>query len=250
MHEMERRGEVAVVRMAHGKANAFDLEFCRGLRNLFRELRSDPARAVVLTGSGSIFSAGVDLLRLRDGGAAYATEFVREIDALFAEVVRFPRPVVAAVNGHAVAGGCVLAQACDHRILAEGPGTMGVPELRVGVPYPPVAFALMRAAVGPSALARVVYGGETFGTAEALALGLVDETCPPGALYDRAMEVAGRLAAIPRPSFEITKRQVRDSVLRAAAGDAPVRIEETTAAWNHPEVRAALAEYVRRTLKK
>src|SRR6185503_562333 len=111
---------VAVVTMVHGKANALDIEFCEAIATQFDKLRDASARAVVLTGQGRMFSAGVDLLRLSDGGAPYVRRFLPALHRLFEAVFFFPKPVVAAVNGHAIAGGCVLECCADKRIAARG----------------------------------------------------------------------------------------------------------------------------------
>jgi enoyl-CoA hydratase len=250
MLETTRRGDVAVVRMAHGKASALDLEFCRALGDLFRGLEKDSAKAVVLTGTGGIFSAGVDLLRLRDGGPDYATRFVGELESMTAALVLCPKPVVAAVNGHAVAGGCILALGCDWRVMAEGPGTMGVPELQVGVPFPPIDFEVVRAAVSPSVLRALIYEGRILDAAGSLANGLVDELVPPDRVLDRAVEIAARLGAVPAVSFSMTKRLVREPFLRFVEGARPVTAAESTPAWSRPEVQESIRAYVRRVLRK
>jgi enoyl-CoA hydratase len=158
--------------------------------------------------------------------------------------------VVAAVNGHAVAGGCILVQACDWRVMADGPGTIGVPELRVGVPFPPVVFEILRAAVAPPVLRGLVYLGGAPGPVAAREAGLVDEVCPPEALLDRAADAAGRLASVPAVSFAIAKRQRLEGALRAASGEPAVEAREVAAAWAHPAVQASIAGFVARTLRK
>ena len=120
MISVEVRGQVAVVQMAHGKANALDTAFCQSLTAEFAGLAGSACRAAVLTGRGPIFSAGVDLLQLRDGGPGYLGEFLPALSEAFLAVFGCPVPVVAAVNGHAITGGCVLACACDYRVMNEG----------------------------------------------------------------------------------------------------------------------------------
>src|SRR5262245_53462848 len=125
---------ILTLRLAHRKASALDIEL---LDALLRELDGavEDVRAIILTGTGSIFSAGVDLFRLTQEGADYVRRFLpllsRAVRALFA----FPKPVVAAVNGHAIAGGCIMVLAADARLMAEGRGRIGIPELLVGVPF-------------------------------------------------------------------------------------------------------------------
>ena len=104
------------------------------------ELRGSDAKAVVLTGQGKIFSAGVDLKRLSEGGADYIRKFLPVLHKLYDTVFYHPKPVVAAINGHAIAGGCVLACCADRRIMAREGGRIGVTESLVGVPFPALAF--------------------------------------------------------------------------------------------------------------
>jgi enoyl-CoA hydratase len=126
MMQLTKRGRVAILTMAHGKANAMDLEFCADFTARLEECRAPDISALVITGQGRIFSAGVDLLRVVDGGADYVRAFLpalgRVLDALFS----FEKPVVAAINGHAIAGGCILACAADRRFIANT-ATIGCP---------------------------------------------------------------------------------------------------------------------------
>ncbi len=154
MIELSRRGGIAIVRMNHGKANALDIELCDALAAQFEACRDTETKAVVLTGQGAMFSAGVDLLRLSDGGAPYVRRFLPALHRLYHTVFFFPKPVVAAVNGHAIAGGCVLQSCADRRIAASGASRIGVTELLVGVPFPALAFEVMRFATPPATKAR------------------------------------------------------------------------------------------------
>jgi enoyl-CoA hydratase len=160
--------------MQHGKANAFDLEFCQAIVGRLEELSQSSLRAVVITGQGRIFSAGVDLPRVLDGGAAYLHSFLPALKKAFETLFCFPKPVVAAINGHAIAGGCVLACAADHRLMASDSGRIGITELLVGVPLPTVALEIMRRVVMPMHIGEVVYRGATFSPEEAKEKGLVD----------------------------------------------------------------------------
>src|SRR5207248_2211327 len=125
-------------------ANAMSLEFCDRLTACFEEIRQSSARAAVLIGEERIFSAGVDLLRVLDGGRPYLRNFLPALSAALAAVFSHPKPVVAAINGHAIAGGCILACACDRRLMVRDAGRIGVPELLVGVAFPAVAMEIMR----------------------------------------------------------------------------------------------------------
>jgi enoyl-CoA hydratase len=171
---------VAVVRLAHGKVNALDLELLDRITATFTDLDAGRATAIVLTGTGRAFSAGVDLWRIVEGGDDYVRAFLPALDAAFRAVFTCGKPVVAGLNGHAIAGGAILAAACDHRIMAGG--TIGVTELLVGVPFPPTALEILRHAYGERAARRAVLTGATHPPAEALAAGYVDEVTALAAL--------------------------------------------------------------------
>jgi enoyl-CoA hydratase len=207
MFELTQRGRVAVLRMTHGKANAMDLEFCRGLGAQIQAVHRSPAGALVLTGQGRMFSAGVDLPRLVAGGAAYVREFLPAMNHAFEALFAFPKPVVAAVNGHAIAGGCVMTRCADYRIMAREPGRIGIPELLVGVPFPVVPFGdrpVRDAAAAPAGadLSRPDAGGR-----RGFGYGLVDAVVDAEGLLEEAVKVAEGLAAVPFEAFHLTKRR-------------------------------------------
>ena len=238
-------GRVAVVRMAHGKANALDTAMCRDLTAQFGQLERGGYRAAVLTGRGPIFSAGVDLLRLRDGGPGYLDEFLPALSEAFLAVFGCSIPVVAAVNGHAVAGGCILVAACDQRVMNSGHGRIGVTELLVGVPFPVTALEILRFAVGTSQLRELTYFGRTYPAYEALSLGLIDEA--EASVLPRATAIAGQLAALPPEPLRHTRRQIRGPALhRIASGRATDDLVRRM--WDSPAAREKVQEYVQKTL--
>jgi enoyl-CoA hydratase/carnithine racemase len=231
---------VAVVRLEHGKVNALDLEVCQAISETFRGV---DAPAVVLTGAGPAFSAGVDLWRVLDGGAAYVSAFIPALVDAFAAVFTCERPVVAAINGHAIAGGCVIAAACDHRIM--GAGRIGIPEMLVGVPFPATALAIVEHAFGPVRARRLVYTGELLSAEAALAQGLVDEAAGPEALLDRAIAHATGLAeSIPPTTFAATKRH-----LNPLPGPSPYD-GEVLRLWQERVADGWIAAYMQRTVRR
>lgn len=250
MIDVTRRGDVAILTMAHGKANVFDLEFCGALTAAFDECDRSPSNAVVITARGSIFSAGVDLRRLVDGGPGYVDAFLPALGRTFETVFAFPKPLVAAVNGHAIAGGCILACAADRRLMARGTGRIGVPELLVGVPFPTVALEILRQAVAPPHLTTLICSGETVAADAAAERGLVDAAVDPDRLLDEGIAAAAAMAALPPAAFAITKNQLREPAL-ARIRDGKERFDPIIdRAWAAPETLDAIRRYVARTLKK
>ena len=240
---------VTVVQFDHGSVSALDLEFLLALRAELAEL-ADNGTALVLTGTGPAFSAGVDLFRILDGGADYVDQFIPALSGAFEDVFAYRRPVVAAVNGHAIAGGCVIAACADHRIMADGRGRIGVPELLVGVAFPTSALAAVRYAVGDVGVADLVYSGRTLLPAEAHERGLVDEVVPEAELLDRAVAKAEQLAAIPPATFAHTKRSLRDRYWTEMDESGRHRDVEMLEVWRSPETMAAIAAYAEKTIGK
>ena len=246
MIELSERDGVALLRLADGKANAMSLDFCEALTARFAALSS--ARAVVLTGTGTIFSAGVDLVRLLEGGAPYIRKFLPTLSTMLVTVFSHPAPVIAAINGHAIAGGCVLACAADRRVMAGNGGRIGVTELLVGVPFPPAAIEIMRCATAPQFFAEAIFGGATCSPIEAVGRGWVHDLVESEGLLDRALEAANALAALPAKAFALSKRQTREPALeRMQNREVDAAVEQI---WTAPETLQRVRDYVARTLRK
>ena len=248
MIELSHQDGVAILRMADGKANTMSIDSCREVTTRFEELGSSPTPAIVITGSGKIFSAGVDLLRLLDGGVPYIREFLPALSTMLATVFAFPKPVVAAINGHAMAGGCVLACAADRRLMTSQAVHIGVTELLVGVPFPPAAMEIMRCATAPQYFEEAIFSGAAYVPHDAVVRGLVHEIVEPDGLIDRAVALTKTLAALPPAAFALTKRQTRQAALQGLdRKDIEAEIEHI---WTAPETLGRIRDYVTRTLRK
>jgi enoyl-CoA hydratase len=236
----EREG-VAVVRLDDGKVNALDLELLTAITATMSRLADAPA--VVLTGARTVFSAGVDLRRIVEGGPAYVREFLPALSQAFLAVFDHPRPVVAAVNGHALAGGCVLAAACDVRLMSGG--TIGLTELLVGVPFPVTPLEIMRFAVGP-AVAGLALTGRTMGPEDARRIGLVDTVVEPDDLLPEALRRAGALARTSAAAYSLTKEHLHRFTRQQIEELRPVEDRRAADVWESDETRAAVAEFLDR----
>ena len=250
LFHLEDRDGISLLRFDHGKASALDLEFLDGLDVELERFNASAARALVLTGTGTIFSAGVDLFRLTKGGADYVSDFLPALNRTFLRLFDVERPVVAAINGHAIAGGCIIAMAADHRIMAEGEGRIGIPELRVGVPFPTVPLEIARFAIPPLELQEIVYGAGTFDATEARLIGLVDDLEEPKGLLDQAMSRARSYAEIPAASFAMTKRQLRHGARQRMVEGLERDDEKIREIWSNEETLAAVRAYLDRTVRK
>jgi enoyl-CoA hydratase len=242
--------DVAVLRIEHGKANAIDLDLFDALDARLSELESSPAVAAVLTGTGGIFSAGVDLFKVRAGGRDYLETCLPRLSTSLTRLFDFPLPVVAAVNGHAIAGGLILALACDYRVMAEGAGKVGLTELLVGVPFPAAPLEIVRFQVPARKARDLVFSGRTLPAEEALALGLVDELAPAASVVARAVAAARRYSAIPRRAFAATKRHFRAPAVAAIRRYEREHDPEVLAEWSRPETLERIGEFLEKTVGK
>jgi len=249
MFSIDTDGPIATLRLEHGKVNAMDLSLCEALITQLAALAAHRCRALVITGAGNSFSAGVDLVQLTQGGAGYVKRFLPVMDAFFSALLTFPKPVVAAVNGHALAGGCIIAACCDHVVMAEGNGRVGVTELVVGVPFPMLPLEIVRARLSPRDARDLVYSARAVLPPEALSLGLVDEVVPAAEVLPRAIAAATRLSAIPEVTFALTKRACVAPIL--------ARVEATAAidtavkrAWEGEEVLSAVGAFLEKRAKR
>jgi enoyl-CoA hydratase len=240
---------MAVLRLAHGKVSALDVDFCQALVRELDEIAGSDARALVVTGTGSAFSAGVDLFRVLDGGAAYLRQFLPAMEAFFKTLLTFPKPAIAAINGHAIAGGCIIAAACDYRVMAEGSARIGVPELAVGVPFPTLPFEIVRARVLPTQFRDLVLTGRTVPPPEAIAVGLIDEIAPADVLLTRAEHAAERLADIPPVTFALTKRTFTEPLLERVRAAGALNADVLDA-WESSVVQSRIRAYLERTIGK
>jgi enoyl-CoA hydratase len=248
MIELEDRGVVKVVRMAAGKGNAISLDVALALIEALAEVERSPAKAAILTGTGNVFCAGVDLPAILAGGADYVRKFIPALQRSFERLVLFPKPIVAAINGHAIAGGAIYMLACDERLLARGRSRVGLTEVRVGVEFPAWALETARFATPPEHFSSLICTGRTHEPEEALARGLVDELVEPERLADRAHEIADELAAIPADTFAATKRSVRRPLIEAARRQAALEDAALIEKWASPETLKKIADFAARNI--
>ena len=191
---IEQIDDVSIVTMTSNKVNAMDDDFFSDLQAAMADLQSGEPLPVVLTGTGTCFSAGLNLLELYEFDRTTLTAFVDRFSETVLAWFSLPRPTIAAVNGHAIAGGCVLALACDLRIVSDGDAQIGLNEVQVGIPFPGVPFEITRHALPPERIREATLTGALYTPEEARTRGLVDEVVEPEALLTRAVAVARAIA--------------------------------------------------------
>ena len=176
--------------------------------------KSDAIRAAVLTGAGPVFCAGFD--RSEFAGSGGMAEVFEEAEAYHHKVYTFGKPLIAAVNGAALGGGCDLAAMCDFRLAASG-ALFGQPQVRFGAP---AAYDLMRAVIATGPAREMCLTGRHYEASEALAIGLVNRVVEPAELIETAQALAREIAALPDGMAEAAKRSF-PGCSRAESGDIP-----------------------------
>jgi enoyl-CoA hydratase/carnithine racemase len=243
--KVEQRGDVAVVRIDRPPANALHLELLEEGARVRDELASSAPGAVVITGRDGFFSAGVDLKLAPTLDAEGQRAMVEGINRLFAGWYAFSRPVVCAVNGHAIAGGLILALCGDYRVGSTD-GKYGLTELRAGIPYPAVAMAAVRAELTPAVARVLVLGSDLVNGQRAFELGLFDELAVPDRVLTHGLEVAEKLAEMPAAAYELVKRQLRGETIEAMEKIVAGRDDPLAAGWIGDETADASADVLSR----
>jgi enoyl-CoA hydratase len=249
MIELEKHGDVTLLKMVRGKGNALDLDFLLRLDEALIEIERSPARAAVVTGQGSVFGAGVDLPAILAGGPDYVRKFLATMIPSFERFATFPKPLVAAVNGHAIAGGAIVMLACDYRLAARGKGRIGLTEIQVGVTFPAWALEIARFATPREHFQELIMTGRTYNPEQSLERGLVDELVDPEKLLERALEVANELGAFLPEAYRATKVQVRRPLLEAARRESAYDAAAVDH-WCSPAVLAELRKFAERNIGK
>jgi len=190
--------------------NALDDTILAGLEEAFLALGRDPSvRVVILTGAGKAFVAGADIKAMARFTPVEAKAFAQRGQRIFTLIEDYPHPVIAAVNGYALGGGCELAMTCDIRIASDR-AKAGQPEVNLGVPPGFGGTQRLARILGRSAAKHLLFTGEVIGAARGLELGLFNEVVAPAALMGRCMEIAAAIAAKAPLAVSSVKRAVNE----------------------------------------
>jgi enoyl-CoA hydratase len=241
---IEEHEDVAVVRVDRPPANAMDPGLLADAVAATEELAAAEPGAVVLTGRPGFFSAGADLKVVPTLDADGQRAMVDGINGLCMAWYGLPRPVVCAVNGHAIAGGLVFALCADYRVAAAD-GRYGLTELRAGVPYPTMAIAVVAAELSAPAARRLVLRADLVDAADLRDLGAFDEVVPNDEVLDRALAVARDLAALPSSAYAATKRRLRAPTLELAARLQAGEADPLGDAWTDADTASRAAAILR-----
>ena len=231
-------------------ANALSADLNDALRDRCRAaLEDDSVCALIVTGAGKFFSGGMDLKNALDGVGGIRNLAGGPDDGIFS-LWTMPKPTVAMVNGHAIAGGAVIALACDFRISYQGDHKFGLNEVAIGLAFPIGAFEIVRLAMDNRQLRRAMLEAGLHGADSARELGFVDEVVDHERLESRAIETAIRLASVGRLAYANTKRHIQHEAVERVLAQSLERFDQTVAVARAPETRERIQSQVSDLSKK
>jgi enoyl-CoA hydratase len=243
-------GGVRVLTLDRPPANAEDETLLADLSAALDGAASEsPVRAVVLTGAGKFFCGGFDLSapRREDEQVVVMTTLFRDTHV---KLLTLPKPTIAMMNGHAIAGGLILVLACDYRLGLDGDYKIGLNEVAIGASYPKVALEITRLRLTHQRAAELLLGAALYPASQAIRLGVVDELLPAGKLEETVRRRAERMGAFPREAYAHAKLALVAETIERVMAETPEEAARGAAIWQTAESRAARAKQREKLGKK
>ena len=240
--QVQHHERVAIVSLLKGVTNAIDNKLVEQLSAALSAATADPeVQGVVLSSSNEkFFSIGFDIPQLYNLSRGEFTSFYGAFNAVCMQLYSMPKPSAAAVTGHAIAGGCILALCCDRRIIAEGRKLMGLNEIKLGVPVPFVAECIVRQLVSGHHAREILETGAFYPPEQLLQIGLVDGSAPAGQVLEKAMETVRSCGAIPPSAFAAIKQSRIEQVQELVSTKLDERSRKFIECWYSAEARQLL----------
>jgi 3,2-trans-enoyl-CoA isomerase len=233
---LTKDNKVGTILLNRGKVNALNDRAVEELNEAFQKFADDPEiRSVVLTGKGKFFSFGFDIPGFLSYSKEDFTRYLTNFTDLYTRLFLFPKPVIASLNGHAVAGGCMLATACDHRIMVRGNAKISLNEIGFGSSVFAGSVEMLKFWVGGRNAQKVLYSGEMYSAEDALHMGLIDETASEEDLPLQAEKLAQEFAQKDMNAFRSIKMLLRHPVAAQMREREAESIQEFVEIWYSPD---------------
>jgi Delta3-Delta2-enoyl-CoA isomerase len=234
-------GDIATVVLYRGKVNALIEAVMDELRDCFHDLSSDErVKAVILTGRGKFFSFGFDIPHFMDHSKDQFTSYLTKFADFYTDLLVFPKPVIAALNGHTIAGGCMIATACDYRIMVTGKAKISLNEITFGSSVFAGSVEMLKACVGHRNAGTILLSGGMYSAEQALNLGLIDYVSSEQNLLEDAKRVAEDSATFSGRAFQSIKLLLRGPIAEEMKKREEESIVEFVDIWYSPETRAQI----------
>mgnify|MGYP000734207827 CR=1 FL=1 len=242
--ETEISGGVGIVRLSSGRKNPINPDLVKDLSERIEEIKEgEEIQSLVLTSSDDrFFSIGLDVPRLIDLERSEFRKFIREFNLLCLDIYTLPKPSVASINGHAIAGGCILALCCDYRYMSEGKRLIGLNEVKLGVSVPYLPHKILEQTAGERTATEMIYGGEFYSPEKALEMGVVDEIFSSEELLEKSVEKARNLGRMPGKAFAAVKENRTESIKEKALERLEKDVDVFVELWFSEEGQKRLRE--------
>ena len=239
-------GDVREVRLSRPPVNALSTELLSVLRESIEKAPKDGARALVVSGGPGMFSGGLDIPLLIGLDRKGIEELWGQLYGMMRALACSPIPVAAALTGHAPAGGTVIALYCDWRVAAQGDFKIGLSEVQVGIPLPPMIYKALRRQVGARQAERLAVPGMIMSAEQALSAGLVDEVVPVEEVVERALAWCRGLLAVPSAAMLATRKLARADLAALFEGGSEEELRSVVENWWSEETQNTLKALVKR----
>jgi len=248
MIHVEYYDHVAIVKLNRPVANALNLQLVNELAEMLQKVKhnSDVHSLVLGSSNDKFFCIGFDIPHLFELAREDFAFFFHTFNQMCLDLYTLPKPAVAAIAGHATAGGCILALCCDYRFIAEGRKFMGLNEIKLGVPVPYLADCALRHLVGTRNARDVVDSGEFYLPEQLLHKGMVDQALPLDQVLPRSIEKAGALGALPQAAFAMIKRNRVETVEAQVLAHMGEKERFFIERWYSDEARERLQEAMKK----
>jgi enoyl-CoA hydratase/carnithine racemase len=248
MISVDYQDTVAIVRLNRDAKNALDLKLVGELDEILKNIRQDPHVNGLVLGSGSdrFFSIGFDIGQMFEYPRGDFEVFFKAFNGVCLSLYTFPKPTVAVITGHAVAGGCILVLCCDYRYIGDDRRLMGLNEIKLGVPVPYLADCVLRDIVGTRIAKVIIDTGEFYGPMESLQMGLVDKVLPACEVKEHAVRMAKSIGSWPLGAFALIKQNRTEEIEKRFLASGEKKAQEFIDCWYSDEARKLLKDAVKK----
>ncbi len=237
----DQHEEVFIITLSRGKVNAINEELVSELSEILKKLEYDiKCKSIIITGSGSFFSFGFDIPEFLNYSKEEFFRYLSTFNDLIKQIFMYPKPVVSSINGHCIAGGCIIAIATDYRIMNNERAKISINEIKFGSTLFSSAVEILKYTVGMRNAEKILLSGEMYRAEDAQKNGLVDEICSKDQLMGRSIEVARGYSVKESKAFESLKRMSRINKLETIKRYEEHSLKEFTEVWYSEQTRENL----------
>lgn len=251
LFKVTTQDKIRTIQMVRGSSNPINLDFLEEFNSIIDAAQADEnVNGILLTGQDHFFSVGLDLIELYDYDKNQFESFWKVFNIMIQKLVEFNKPMVAAITGHAPAGGCVISICADYRVMAQGKYKIGLNEIPVGIIVPPSIFELYAFWLGKRKASQFLFEGKLHTVDEALEVGLIDEAVPLEEVNEVALKKLKLYSQFNATAWRKTKQNCRADLIKVVQSTDGEHLTNALKQWWEPEVRNALSAYIQTFKKK